>query len=65
MIRTLDLRGRTLNKAEINREIPRARLDVETAMVTIAPILERVKNGSEETLRELAQEFVGVRPEHI
>ena len=65
MIRTLDLRGRTLSKAEINREIPRARLDVETAMVTIAPILERVKNGSEETLRELAQEFDGVRPEHI
>ncbi len=62
MIRTLDLRGRTLSKAEINREIPRARLDVETAMIAIAPILERVKNGSEETLRELAQEFDGVKP---
>ena len=65
MIRTLDLRGRTLSKAEINREIPRARLDVETAMVAIAPILERVKNGSEETLRELAQEFDGVKPVEI
>ena len=65
MIRTLDLRGRTLSKAEINREIPRARLDVETAMAAIAPILHRVKNGSEETLRELAQEFDGVRPNEI
>ena len=65
MIRTLDLRGRTLSKAEINREIPRARLDVETAMVAIAPILERVKNGTEETLRELAQEFDGVKPVNI
>ena len=65
MIRTLDLRGRTLTKAEINREIPRARLDVETAMVAIAPILERVKNGSEETLRELAQEYDGVKPANI
>ena len=65
MIRTLDLRGRTLTKAEINREIPRARLDVETAMAVIAPILERVKNGSEETLRELAQEFDGVKPTQI
>jgi len=55
VIRTLDLRGRTLGKAELNREIPRARLDVETAMVAIAPILERVKSGSEETLRDLAQ----------
>ena len=65
MIRTLDLRGRTLTKAEINREIPRARLDVETAMVAIAPILERVKNGSEDTLRELAQEYDGVKPANI
>ena len=65
MIRTLDLRGRHLSKAEINREIPRARLDVETAMVAIAPILERVKNGTEETLRQLAQEFDGVKPVDI
>ena len=65
MIRTLDLRGRQLTKAEINREIPRAKLDVETAMAAIAPILHRVKNGSEETLRELAQEFDGVKPQNI
>jgi histidinol dehydrogenase len=65
MIRTLDLRGRKLSKAEINREIPRARLDVETAMVAITPILERVKSGSEETLRELAQEYDGVKPADI
>ena len=65
MIRTLDLRGRTLSKAEIYREIPRARLDVETAMAAVAPILERVKNGNEETLRELAQEFDGVKPVEI
>ena len=65
MIRTLDLRGRHLSKAEINREIPRARLDVETAMVAIAPILERVKNGTEETLRQLAQELDGVKPVDI
>ncbi len=65
MIRTLDLRGRTLSKAEINRELPRARLDVETAIAAIAPILHRVKNGTEETLRELAQEFDGVKPAQI
>jgi histidinol dehydrogenase len=34
-------------------------------MVAIEPILERVKNGSEATLRELAQEFDGLAPEHI
>ena len=65
MIRTLDLRSRSLSKTEINQEIPRARLDVETAMVAIAPILHRVKNGNEETLRDLAEEFDGVKPEYI
>ena len=34
-------------------------------MVAIAPILERVKNGTEETLRQLAQEFDGVKPVDI
>lgn len=34
-------------------------------MEIIAPILDRVENGVEETLRELAVEFDGVRPEHI
>jgi len=40
-------------------------MDIETAMVAIAPILKRVENGNEETLRELAQEFEGVKPTHI
>ena len=65
MIRTLDLRGLSLSKAEINHKIPRAHLDVETAMSAIGPILDRVKNGSEETLRELAEELDGVKPENI
>jgi histidinol dehydrogenase len=34
-------------------------------MVAIAPILERVKNGTEETLRQLAQELDGVKPVDI
>jgi histidinol dehydrogenase len=34
-------------------------------MVAIAPILHRVKNGNEETLRDLAEEFDGVKPEYI
>jgi hypothetical protein len=60
VIRTLDLRGRQLSKAEINRELPRAKLDVETAMAAIAPILERVKNGTEENPR-----IFGFRKAHL
>lgn len=65
MIRTLDLRGQALSKAGYQSAIPRASLDIATAMRTIEPILERVKNGSESDLLNLAQEFDGVRPASI
>ena len=65
MIRTLDLRGQALSKAGYQRAIPRASLDIATAMRTIEPILERVKNGNESELLKLAEEFDGVRPTSI
>lgn len=65
MIRTLDLRGQALSKAGYQRAIPRASLDIATAMRTIEPILERVKNGAESDLLNMAQEFDGVRPASI
>ena len=65
MIRTVDLRGRSLSKAEYNSELPRATLNVQEAMVLIEPILERVKNGDESDLIALAQEFDGVTPAAI
>ena len=65
MIRTLDLRGQALSKAGYQRAIPRAVLDIATAMRTIEPILERVKNGDEAELVKLAQEFDVVSPKSI
>lgn len=65
MIRTVDFRGRVLTKAQYKSELPRATLDVAGAMVLIAPILDRVADGNEEDLFELAQEFDGVRPPSI
>ena len=65
MIRTVDLRGRSLSKAQYNSELPRAMLNVAEAMLLIEPILERVKSGTESDLIALAQEFDGVRPPSI
>jgi len=65
MIRMLDLRGQALSKAGYQRAIPRAKLDIATAMRTIEPILERVKNGDQSELLKLAEEFDGVRPASI
>lgn len=65
MIRTLDLRGQALSKAGYQRAIPRATLDIATAMIAVEPILERVKNGNEAELIKLAQEFDGISPKSI
>jgi len=65
MIRTLDLRGQILSKAGYQRAIPRASLDIATAMRAVEPILDRVKRGDEAELKKLAQEFDGVTPKSI
>ncbi len=65
LIRRIDLRGKGLTKAEYKSLLPRAVMDVEAAMVAIAPVLADVKNGSEETLKEFALKFDGIKPENI
>jgi histidinol dehydrogenase len=65
VIRTLDLRGKSLDKAGYQALLPRATLDVAQAMVAVEPILKRVREGSEADLIALAQEFDGVRPATI
>ena len=65
MIRTVDLRGKSLDKAGYQGELPRAQLDVAQAMTLIEPILRRVQHGTEADLIALAQEFDGVTPPSI
>jgi histidinol dehydrogenase len=65
VIRTVDLRGQSLDKAGYQAELPRAQLDVAKAMTLIEPILHRVQHGTEADLIALAQEFDGVRPASI
>ena len=65
MIRTVDLRGKSLDKAGYQAELPRAQLDVAQAMVLIEPILRKVQHGNEADLIALAQEFDGVTPASI
>jgi histidinol dehydrogenase len=65
VIRTVDLRGKSLDKAGYLEQLPRASLDVAHAMVAIEPILKRVREGSESDLIALAVEFDGVTPPSI
>jgi len=64
-IRTVDFRGRSLSKIEYRSELPRAELDIETALLSISPILETVKNGKESDLLELCEKFDRIRPKSI
>jgi histidinol dehydrogenase len=65
VIRTVDLRGKPLDKAGYQSELPRAQLDVAEAVKLIEPILRRVQHGTEADLIALAQEFDGVTPPSI
>ncbi|MBN9375473.1 MAG: histidinol dehydrogenase [Cellulomonas sp.] len=64
MIR-IDLRGRTLGRRELHDVLPRAELDVEHATATVAPIVADVHERGAAALRDLAERFDGVRPEHL
>ncbi len=65
MMRRVDFRGKKYTKAQYKAELPRATLDVAAALKLIQPILDRVEHGTEEELFLLAEEFDGVRPQHI
>ena len=64
-MRIVDFRGKSLSKSAYFQELPRAILNVEAAMELIAPILEKVKTGTEVDLMDLAEEFDGIRPASI
>ncbi|MSV76012.1 MAG: histidinol dehydrogenase [Actinobacteria bacterium] len=64
-MRTVDFRGRSLSKIGYRNELPRAELDIDTALLAIAPILDQVKNGNESALLDLCEKFDGVRPKSI
>lgn len=64
-MRIVDLRGKALTKAQYQSELPRASLDIDTAMKAIEPILQIVSTASEEELKDLGEKFDGVRPPTI
>jgi len=65
MISRIDLRGRTLSRRELLAELPRAEVDVEHAGAQVAPILDAVREQGAAALRDLAERFDGVRPQHL
>ncbi len=62
MLSVTDLRPLDTAAADLSRIIPRANVDVSSVVPVVAPIIEQVRHGGEQTLLELAERFDGVRP---
>jgi histidinol dehydrogenase len=60
MLRTIDLRGRSLTLAELLAAVPRAEVARESALATAAQIVHDVAARGEDALREQAARFDGV-----
>ena len=65
MITRLDLRGRSLSARELVEALPRAEVRVEDAATAVEPIIAAVRARGAAELRDLAERFDGVRPEHL
>ncbi|MGD8167022.1 histidinol dehydrogenase [Herbiconiux sp. P16] len=65
MIQTIDLRGRTLSRSELAAVVPRADTDVSVASEAAAAIVDAVRTDGLVALRDQAERFDGVVPEHV
>ena len=65
MIRRIDLRGQDLTRTELLGVLPRPEVGVDQAVDAVAPILADVRTRGAAALRDLAERFDGVRPEHL
>jgi histidinol dehydrogenase len=65
VITRIDLRGRRLSPRELTVALPRPELDVARAAEQVAPLMADVRHRGAAALRDLAERFDGVRPEHL
>src|SRR5690554_3555834 len=61
MIRTLDLRGRSLSDRELTLIIPRPEVDVASATATAIALIDDVRKRGSAALLDHAEKFDGVR----
>ena len=60
MLRRIDLRGRTPSTPEVRGLLPRAAVDVESALAAVRPICDDVKLRGAVAVREITKRFDGV-----
>jgi len=65
VMRRIDLRGQQLSRRELQQAVPRAEVSINDAVAAVAPIVEDVRGRGAAALRDIAEKFDGVRPEHL
>ena len=65
MLTRIDLRTSRLAAGDLSRVLPRATLDVVSALASVQPVIDDVRSRGAAALRDAAERFDGVRPEHL
>ena len=65
MMRTLDLRGGTRKVSQLRDVVPRASIDVESAVETVRPIVDDIRKRGAAAAIEWSAKFDGVAPDSI
>ncbi|WP_194949598.1 histidinol dehydrogenase [Actinomyces trachealis] len=65
MLKRLDLRDTQLTARQLTEVMPRAVLDVTAALDAVAPVIADVRARGAAALRDAAERFDHVRPEHL
>ena len=65
MLTRIDLRDQDLSARELAEALPRARLDVATALDRVAPVIQDVRERGAAAVRDASERFDAVRPEHL
>ena len=60
LIRFLDLRDQVISAAQIEQELPRAAMDLSTAIEVIRPLIERIRTTGASAIEEIASEIDGI-----
>ena len=60
LIRFLDLRDQVISAAHIEQELPRAAMDLSTAIEVIRPLIERIRTTGASAIEEIASEIDGI-----
>lgn len=65
MLRTLDLRGRVLDAAQLAAAIPRPEVDVSRALTAASELIDDVRARGSAAVLDHAERFDGVRPARV